>query len=113
MKRAFSILILCKFPALSNFTYLDVFNGIFEGSADSLLDGELSQEDKEFLSNCALVCSDGACIQEEQKCDGKRHCVDGSDERDCQGKNLTPNRNAEVQPDSAGLTLTKSDHFSR
>jgi len=64
----------------------DAFNGIFdsEGSGESLLDSELSQEDKEFLSNCAMVCSDGACIQEEQKCDGKRHCVDGSDERNCQ-----------------------------
>ena len=97
--------ILGQFFTAFNTLLLDAFNGIFDsegGSGDSLLDGELSQEDKDFLSNCAMVCSDGSCIQEEQKCDGKRHCVDGSDERNCQGKNLTPSPKRKVKAGSTG-----------
>ena len=62
----------------------DVFADVFEGSG--VMSSELTQEDKDFLSNCAMLCSDGACIMEEQRCDGKRHCVDGTDEHNCQGK---------------------------
>ena len=48
----------------------------------------MTVEDEAFLASCALVCSDGACITEDQKCDGKRHCVDGADELNCKGELL-------------------------
>lgn len=70
----------------------DVFADVFEGSG--VMSGELTQEDKDFLSNCAMLCSDGACIMEEQRCDGKRHCVDGTDEHNCQVDDDTDSGNS-------------------
>lgn len=61
----------------------DAFKEILEEEGSGVLAGELTQEDKDFLSSCAMICSDGACIMEEQRCDGKRQCVDGADEQNC------------------------------
>ena len=39
-----------------------------------------------FFAECQLnefKCSDGTCINEQRKCDRRRDCADGSDERNC------------------------------
>ena len=66
-----------------------------ECTKDKLLYSKLS------LSTCSddeFTCNDGVCINMENRCDGRSHCDDQSDEIDCKILVMNPSYSKEMNP---------------
>ena len=59
---------------------------VHNDSAKCAAEGKRSYTTRLTLHACGLqqfACDNAGCIQMEKRCDGKVHCNDGSDEKDC------------------------------